>query len=584
MKDKTTSKIFNLIKHALKPHRMKMVFIFIANIATSLIILTIPLFLKEITEILKGAQPNMQEINSLVLLLGLVLIAQALFSFIGEYYTERVGEQITLELREYFFTRILMLPMTSLREYSSGELTARLTDDVKAVRRVVTESSVQIIKNSLMIIAIIILLITINPLITLVIFCSVIFIGIGSTFMLNSIKRISVNIQGSHSKLLSSANEALNNIPIIKAFVREDYISDMYKRKSNETLKLIIRRTKMIAFVRPLSNLIAFGAIAISFWFAIGRVATGAIAASELIAYFGYAFILASSVSILTSNLGILKKETGTIHELLEFTSEGDVPSKTSTKPLTTKRLKGSIEFVNVNFSYRNNNHVLSNLNFKIEDGSTIAIIGPSGVGKSTIINMLLKKIEPQNGEVLIDGIPLQSIETETLRKNIGVVLQNPYLFNMSISENILFGNPEATLDEVISVAKAVNIDSFIQKLPKKYDTSIGEMGNKLSRGQSQRIAIARMLLKDPPIVVLDEATASLDNQNERLVYSSVKNMLEDRTTIIISHKLNSLTDVDKIFFLSNGQIIEEGSHDELIQSNGIYYEMYHNPEEKIMT
>lgn len=576
-------KLLPLIIDILKPHRGKMIVIFLANLLASAIILTVPLFLREITTLIEGSRTEMVDINFLILLLSGLFIFHAFLSFLGEFLTESVGEQITLTLREYFFEKILLLPIATVQKYSSGELTARLTDDVKAVRRVVTESSVQIIKNALMTLVIIVLLIIINPMITLVIFGTVLLIGIGATFIANSIKQMSISIQESHSKLISQANEALMNLPIIKAFVRENFILEKYQQKSKEILQLIIKRTRLIALVRPLTNLLAFIAIMLSFWFAITKVVDGTISGSDLIAYFGYAFILASSISLLTSHLGTFHKESGTIQELMQFTSSHESERKEG-RDEEINNLSGEITFDHVEFTYPDGSEVLKDLTFTIEKNSTVALVGPSGVGKSTIVNLLLKIYEPSRGDILLDGRSMKHIDPTSLRKEIGVVLQHPFLFEMSIYENILFGNPKATFEEVVAAAKAANIHSFIESLPKKYQTNIGEMGSKLSRGQAQRIAIARMILKDPSILILDEATASLDNENEKLIYHTLKQMMKHRTTIIISHKLALLQGVHRIFYLSDGQIVEEGTHDGLMENKAYYYQMYVQLEKEIVS
>src|SRR5699024_2521232 len=423
-----------------------------------------------------------------------------------------------------------------------------------------------------------------SPLLTLVTFASVSLIGIGGTFALNNIKMLSVNIQKKHSNLLGYANESLNNIPIIKAFVRENFILKKYRRLSNEVLKLVLKRSKLIAIIKPVANLIGFIAIGISFWFALNKVVVGDIEAGDLIAYLGYAFILASAISQLSSNLGSINKESGTIKKLMDFINFKEERSQNNfdrTLPVTNLDI-GNINFNNIKFSYNNSeNLVLKNMSFEIKHGSKVAIVGPSGAGKSTIINLLLKNFNPQYGNISIGNTNIQDVSAEVLRENIGVVLQDTYLFNTSIYENIRFGNPEASEVEIFAAAKAANVDQFVKNFPYKYETYIGERGNKLSRGQAQRIAIARMILKDPQIVILDEATASLDNQNEGLVHLAINKIMENRTTIMITHKLNTLHNIDNIFVLFNGNIIETGTPEKLMESKGFYYEMYNTQLDK---
>ena len=576
--------IYLLLKSVMKPYLLKMSIVFITSISTSLLLLTIPIFLKKVTELLNNSHGSMEGINHLLLLLGAVFLLQAVFTFISDYYTQLIGEKMTLELRESFFEKIINLPLSFYAIHPASELSARLTDDITAIRRVVTGNLVQLIKNILIISIVIIILFIISPLLTLVTFASVSLIGIGGTFALNNIKMLSVNIQKKHSNLLGYANESLNNIPIIKAFVRENFILKKYRRLSNEVLKLVLKRSKLIAIIKPVANLIGFIAIGISFWFALNKVVVGDIEAGDLIAYLGYAFILASAISQLSSNLGSINKESGTIKKLMDFINFKEERSQNNfdrTLPVTNLDI-GNINFNNIKFSYNNSeNLVLKNMSFEIKHGSKVAIVGPSGAGKSTIINLLLKNLNPQYGNISIGNTNIQDVSAEVLRENIGVVLQDTYLFNTSIYENIRFGNPEASEVEIFAAAKAANVDQFVKNFPYKYETYIGERGNKLSRGQAQRIAIARMILKDPQIVILDEATASLDNQNEGLVYLAINKIMENRTTIMITHKLNTLHNIDNIFVLFNGNIIETGTPEKLMESKGFYYEMYNTQLDK---
>lgn len=570
--------IYLLISSIIKPYIWKMSIVIAASICTSLLVLTIPLFLQQITEMLNSEHPGMEGINHLLLLLGAVFFFQAFFTFISDYYTQTIGEKMTLELRERFFNRIINLPISFHEKHSASQLSARLTDDITAVRRVITENFVQLIKNILLASIVIVMLVIISPWLTIVTFASVVLIGIGGNIALNNIKMISINVQRKHSNLLSYASESLHNIPIVKAFVRENFILNNYRNYSNEVLQLILKRSKLIAIIKPITNLVGFIAIGVSFWFALRMVVAGEVMPSDLIAYLGYAFILASAISQLASNLGSVKKESGTVKKLMDFINFNEDEKKINmNKDYQLEDFDmGNIKIDNVSYSYDDTGQsVLENLNFEMECGSKIAIVGPSGAGKSTIVNLLLKTLTPQRGDIFIGNKNLQDINSSALRRNIGVVLQDTYLFNTSIYENILFGNPEATEDEIYAAAKAANVDQFVKDLPYKYRTYVGERGSQLSRGQAQRIAIARMILKDPSIIILDEATASLDNQNEKLVHLAINKIMKDRTTIIISHKLNTLNNVDKILVLLNGRIVETGKPVELLQKKGVYYKMY---------
>ena len=560
-----------VLKELAKDYKLGLTLICIFNILSTFGILLVPYFVMKISTALSG-DLDMGYMNNLLLLLIGVFFVQAIINFFSGYYTQKVGEQLVLNLKTKVFNKILNMPMTFFDANSAGELVSRLTNDVNSVKNIMVDHSLKFIKDSFLVIFILSVLLIMNPLLTLIILVAVLGIGVGSNLALNNIKTLSTKIQKKNSELTSYINESLINISIIKAFVREQYILNIFQTRLNDFWDYMLKRNKLISLIRPMVNLISYLLVITVFWFALRQVVNGQIDISDLLGYFSYTFILAASITTLTSSLGSIKKELGIIDELV--TIYNAVPENTQLEVI--ENIHGDIVFNDVFFSYKEDEkQILNGINFRIIQGSTTAIVGPSGEGKSTIINLLLKNFTPDRGSITINGKDFKDINPQSLRNSIGVVLQNTYLFNTTIYENILFGRPEATENEVMEAAKAANIDEFVKKLPNGYNTNIGEMGNKISRGQAQRIALARVFLKNPDIIIMDEATASLDNINESKILSSINSFLKNRTIIIITHRLDSITEADNILFLSGGVISESGTHSQLLSDNGEYYNMY---------
>lgn len=559
-----------LLKELLKEYRLEMLFISVFNLISTFGVLLIPYFLMKVSDAVSG-NLNMNYINKLLLTLIGVFCVQAIINFITGYYTQKVGEQMANSLKTNLFRKIIHMPMNFYDSTSSGEISARLTNDVDSVKSIMVDYSLKLVKDSFIVMAIVILLLVTNPMLTFVIISAVLVIGIGSNVALNKIKSLSTEVQTKNAQITSFINESFVNVSIIKAFVREQYMVNKLSIKLNDFLTTVLNRNKIISLIRPMVNLVSYLLVIAVFWFALRQVINGQINTGDLLGYFGYTFILAASITTLTSNLSGLKKELGSIEEIGEiYTSVSEKYTNVDLKQIT-----GDIDFKDLVFSYENEKTILNGINLNIRQGYTTAIVGPSGAGKSTIINLLLKNCSPTKGDLTIGHHYYSELSSQHLRNSIGVVLQNPYLFNMSIFENILFGRPDATREEVLEAAKLANVDEFVKKLPNGYNTIVGEMGNKVSRGQAQRIALARVILKNPQIIILDEATASLDNLNEAKILSMIKGTLKNKTIIIVTHRLNSITEADYIFYLNNGTIVESGTHEQLMLNKNAYYNMY---------
>ena len=373
--------------------------------------------------------------------------------------------------------------------------------------------------------------------------------------------------------LTSVLQETLSAIRIIKAFTMENYEKKKFKDRNKEYFVAEIRSRRIAALIGPLIGFISSFGVAFIVWFGGKQVIEGVMTTGEFIAFMGGLISLYRPLSKLGDVNSIIQQALASGERIFEIL---DTPStiKNPPNPIYLSEFKDKIEFRNVSFKYEDE-VVLKNINLEIKKGETVALVGPSGAGKTTLANLLARFYDPHEGQILIDGKDLRKVDLSSLRNLLGIVTQSTILFNDTIYNNISYGNPKATEKQIIEAAKAANAHSFIEKLKDGYQTCIQEKGQRLSGGQAQRIAIARALLKNPSILILDEATSEVDSESEALIQEALKRLLKSRTALIIAHRLSTIKDADKIVVLKDGKIIDMGKHEELMAKSGYYRRLY---------
>lgn len=502
-----------------------------------------------------------------------ILLFQSLFSFFRLSLFVNFTENTLANLRLALYSNLVKLPMTFFSQKRVGELNSRISSDITQIQDTLTSTIAEFLRQFILIIGGVALLASESFKLTLLMLSVVPLVAVAAVIFGRFIRKYSKKVQDQVAESQVIVEETMQGISIVKAFANEWYEIARYNGKIKEIVKIAIKGGKYRGYFASFIIFCLFGAIVAVVWFGVRLSISGEMSVGQLISFVLYSTFVGASFGGIAELYAQIQKAVGAterVFELLEETPEIINSSESSTE----KVLKGNVSFKKVAFSYpsRKEIQVLKDVSFNANFGQKIAIVGPSGAGKSTIASLLLRFYDIEGGEISIDGKNIYDYDLETLRGNMSIVPQDVILFGGTIRENIAYGKPNATEEEITKAAKQANAYQFIKGFPEKFETIVGERGIKLSGGQRQRIAIARALLKNPSILILDEATSSLDSESEKLVQEALEILMQGRTSIIIAHRLSTIRSADQIIVLDEGIIKEQGTHQELITlENGIY-------------
>jgi ABC-type multidrug transport system fused ATPase/permease subunit len=511
-------------------------------------------------------------INNLAIALFILFLVQSIFSFFRIVLFTNVAENTLRDLRKDAFHQLVYLPMDFFNRNKVGELTSRISADINLLQDTLKTTVAEFFRQIVTVVGVVIWLFYISWKLALVMILSVPVMAIVAVFFGRFIKKLSKRAQDAAAQSNGILEESLMGIYNVKAFTNEVLEILRFKKAIEKIRALNIKAGIWRGFFVSFIFLFLFGAIIFIIWLGMFMVQQGSLDHADFFSFLMFTVMLGASVGSIPDLYAKIQSAIGATEHLVTIINE---PSEEHIyKGKHKQKITGNIAFETVHFAYpqRRNLEVLRGISFRVEPGQTVALVGASGAGKSTISSLLLRYFSINNGKILFDNTPIEDYDIKNLREQIAIVPQDVILFSGSIGENIAYGNPEASQEEIYVAAKKANALEFIESFPEKFDTAVGDRGIQLSGGQKQRIAIARALLKNPSILILDEATSALDSESERLVQSALVELMKGRTSIVIAHRLSTIREADKIVVIENGKIIEEGKHVDLLQiQNGIY-------------
>jgi len=563
-------KISGIFRYSL-PYKEAFIIGLVSLVLSSTTLLSFPYFAGQLLNIASGTPVKyFSTINQVALFLLGILFLQSIFSFIRVYTFSIVSERSLADLRKSVYQKIIWLPMGFFDKRRVGELLSRITSDVGTLQDIFSVTLAEFLRQTLTLAFGTVLIFVMAPKLTAFMLLTFPVLVVLALVFGRFIRTLSKNTQDKLAETNVVVEESLQSVSVVKAFTNELFEINRYSKSVGEMVAVAIRTARFRGLFISFVIFALFGGIVAVGWYGAGLVQTHEIDIGELFSFIFYTTFIGASIAGLGDIYTQLQRTIGASERLLEILELPD-ESKATNKKIV---LKGAIKFSNVSFSYptRPDVEVLHDLNLSIAPGEKIALIGPSGSGKSTIISLLMRFYPVESGVIEIDGCDVAKFNLTAYRSNLGIVPQEVILFGGTIYENISYGNPGSSADEVREAARLANALEFIESFPEKFDTKVGERGVKLSGGQRQRIAIARAILKNPAILILDEATSSLDAHSEVLVQQALEKLMENRTTIVIAHRLSTIKKVDRIFVIKNGGIAETGTHHELTSlDNGIY-------------
>ena len=504
----------------------------------------------------------------------IIFFLRGIFLYGQNYLMSYVGQHVVIDIRGEVFRKLQRLSMSFYDKNKTGTIMSYATNDVNALQGAMVDNTIELVTESIILVGSVCAMIYLDWKLTLFTILTFPVVLYFMNFFGKKIRRSGGQIQKATADITSVLQESVSSARVVKSFVREQYEIDRFERENEANLKANLKTAKYMATLTPTIEFVAALGVTLILWYGGHNVIDGETTAGSLVAFLAYAVTISNPIKRITRVSGNIQKALAAaqrVFYVLDLPEEvRDLPDARALPAVT-----GNVSFEHVTFSYNAGDEILHDLSFTANPGQVIGLVGPSGAGKSTVASLLPRFYDCDAGTIRIDGTDIKHVTLESLRNQVGIVPQETMLFNGSVYDNILYGRLDATKEEIEAAAKAANAHDFIMELPDGYNTMLGDRGVNISGGQRQRIAIARAILKDPRILVLDEATSALDTESERLVQEALNRLMVGRTSIIIAHRLSTIKNADRILVLDKGQLVEDGTHDELMEKNGLYAHLY---------
>lgn len=576
-RDRSDKEVLRRLFQYMIPYKKQLIVVGILMIISILIQLLPSLMLGYTIDNVASDLPKDEKILRLFLLSGLFFVLVIIGNVISYYQSillQKIGQQNVLKLREDVFTHIENLSIEQINELPVGKLVTRVTNDTNSISEMYTNIFINLIRNLLYLVGILIMICIINFRMALVVIVAIPVVLIASYFFRKFSRKTYREVRANVSEVNAFLSENLSGMKITQFFNQEDKKNEEFKERNKNLRKSYLREILVFGIYRPVIYGVSAAALVLTLYFGYQDVVAGIISAGLLYSFYNYVSDFFQPIQQIAEQFNMLQNA---------FASAEKIFDVLDTKPAITDKedaielesFSGSIEFRDVWFSYIPDEWVLKGVSFKVNPGDTVAFVGATGSGKTTILNLIVRNYDIQKGQILIDGIDIQDIKRSSLRKHIGQMLQDVFLFSGSIKNNISLSNDEIPDDEIIEASNYVGANTFIDTLPDGYNHKVLERGNNFSSGQRQLISFARAVVYKPSLMILDEATANIDSETEELIQESLEKMMNISTMLIVAHRLSTIQHSDTIIVMQKGEIKEMGNHQELLKQNGLYYNLY---------
>ncbi|NPC91911.1 ABC transporter ATP-binding protein [Bacillus sp. WMMC1349] len=563
-----------------KPYRWKIVLTVLIGMVKFSIPLIIPLLLKYVVDdIVQGNGTAQEKTSSLFIIMAVMfaifLLLRPPVEYYRQYFAQWTASKVLFDIRDKLFSHLQKLSLKFYANNRAGEIISRVINDVEQTKEFVIIGLMNVWLDVMTIFIAIIIMMVMDVKLTLISIILFPLYGLAVKYFYTRLRTLTRERSQALAQVQGHLHERVQGMPVIRSFAIEDYEQKQFNQENGNFLGKAISHTtwnaKTFAVVNTITDLAPLIIITVAGY----EVIHGSLSVGTMVAFVGYIERLYNPLRRLINSSTTLTQSIASMDRIFEFIDE---PYELKDKPdaIKVKQLQGIVEFKNVSFQYeKTNENILQQLSLRAEQGETIALVGMSGGGKSTLVSLIPRFYDVTGGNIYIDGIDVRDYQARSLRNQIGMVLQDTFLFSESIRDNISIGNPEAPMEQIVEAAKAAYAHDFIMELPDGYDTKVGERGVKLSGGQKQRISIARVFLKNPPLLILDEATSALDLESEHYIQDAMEKLAKDRTTFVVAHRLSTITHADKIVLIENGQIAEIGTHQELMSRDSHYKQLF---------
>ncbi len=565
----TYKKLFRYIK----PYIWSLIIGLICLAFVGLVDLSFPWLIKFlIDDVLISGNPDV--LNYIAFAAVGLYFFKGIFNYSQTYLLSGLGQKVVVDIRNDIYQHLQKLSLSFFERQQTGDLMSRITNDVNVIQRSVTTGISSLVLQPLMVVGIIGFLVYIDWKLALVAFVITPLVAYAINKFGRRMRSISTRIQDRMSVVTTILQETLSGIRIVKAFNTEKLEIDKFIKANDRTLDENLKGVQVTATLTPVVELIISVGAAAFLWYGGHQVLEGQLTTGELITFLGYIGLLISPINVLSKSYNLFQQAVGASERIFNLLAI-DERVEESEDAVELPQIEGEVQFNDVSFSYNEGDEVLSDINLMVEPGQMVALVGHSGAGKTTLANLIPRFYDVDKGELLIDDINVRDVTLKSLRSQIGIVPQETILFKGTIAENIAYGSVAKSREEIVKAARKANAHEFITGFKGGYDSEVGERGVSLSGGQKQRISIARAILTDPRILILDEATSALDTKSESLVQQALERLMKERTTFVIAHRLSTIIKADIILVLERGKIVERGTHQELLDKEGYYYNLY---------